>query len=195
MRLCRDLISQCSRSLPRHDIYKWHSKQTHTGRSRANSFTAAPPTPDPVFEHIHEPGGFRRNYVLLRAEEQGLEEPRVLVNNFIDFLFIFGHFVRLCAVMSFNFIFVQAGEDLEEDEGAEEDEEQGIAATSEYPSSSLSNEAEPLLAKSSSLNRSRSRSRRRASSMGPRGNATVTQAVLIVSLPVHTDITQWLGSF
>lgn len=46
-----------------------------------------------MFEHIHEPGGFRRNYVLLQgaADEEG-EQPRIL-NNFIDFLYIFGHFV------------------------------------------------------------------------------------------------------
>ena len=49
-------------------------------------------TPDPAFEHIHEPGGFRRNYVLMRATERGGEEPLVL-NNFIEFLYIFGHFV------------------------------------------------------------------------------------------------------
>ncbi|KAJ7592845.1 vacuolar amino acid transporter 4 [Mycena floridula] len=148
-----------------HDIYKWHSKQTR--RSRANSALAAPSVPsDPVFEHIHEPGGFRRNYVLLRANEQGLEEPRVLVNNFIDFLFIFGHF---------------AGEDLEDEEEAEEDEEEAIdgplAGSSTRPDLG---ETAPLLGKSSSLNRSHSRSRRRASSMGPNGNATVTQAVLIL---------------
>jgi hypothetical protein len=46
---------------------------------------------DPAFEHIHEPGGFRRNYVLLQANEQGAE-PQIL-NNFIDFLLLFGHFV------------------------------------------------------------------------------------------------------
>ncbi len=33
-----------------------------------------------AFENIHEPGGFRRNYVLRRAEEQGLDEPRVTEN-------------------------------------------------------------------------------------------------------------------
>ena len=49
--------------------------------------------PDPAFEHIHEPGGFRRNYVLLQgASGEESEQPRVL-NNFIDFLYLFGHFV------------------------------------------------------------------------------------------------------
>lgn len=49
---------------------------------------------DPAFEHIHEPGGFRRNYVKLRANEQGAEQPQML-NNFIDFLLLFGHFVSV----------------------------------------------------------------------------------------------------
>jgi len=66
-------------------------------RVRSASFAAPPAPTDPAFEHIHEPGGFRRNYVLLRANEQGTEEPR-MSNNFIDFLFIFGHFVRLSLV-------------------------------------------------------------------------------------------------
>ena len=49
--------------------------------------------PDPAFEHIHEPGGFRRNYVLLQgAGGEESEQPRML-NNFIDFLYLFGHFV------------------------------------------------------------------------------------------------------
>jgi proton-coupled amino acid transporter len=50
-------------------------------------------TPDPAFEHIHEPGGFRRNYVLLQgAVHEERETPRML-NNFIEFLYLFGHFV------------------------------------------------------------------------------------------------------
>jgi hypothetical protein len=50
-------------------------------------------TPDPAFEHIHEPGGFRRNYVLLQGSAgEESEQPRIL-NNFIDFLYLFGHFV------------------------------------------------------------------------------------------------------
>jgi hypothetical protein len=75
-----------------HDIYKWHSDQKkQAGRVRSASFAGPSQPPHPAFEHIHEPGGFRRNYLLLRANEQG-EEPRIL-NNFIDFLLLFGHFV------------------------------------------------------------------------------------------------------
>ena len=81
-------------SLPRHGIYKWQQGQTRLTRPRSVSFAGSTgQTPDPVFEHIHEPGGFRRNYVLLQGavDEEG-EPPRIL-NNFIDFLYIFGHFV------------------------------------------------------------------------------------------------------
>jgi hypothetical protein len=77
-----------------HDIYKWQSHHRQLARPRAASYSGARPTPpDPAFEHIHEPGGFRRNFVLLRANEQGVEEPPRILNNFIDFLFIYGHFV------------------------------------------------------------------------------------------------------
>ncbi|KAF8896081.1 transmembrane amino acid transporter protein-domain-containing protein [Infundibulicybe gibba] len=151
-----------------HDIYKWHADQRkQNGRARAVSFAAPPSQPvDPAFEHIHEPGGFRRNYVILRANEQG-EEPRIL-NNFIDFLFIFGHF---------------AGEDLEEDEEEkEDDEEQTVAGPSSSVSRGLPDTAEttPLLGNTASR-RSRSRTRRRRNSVGgPHGNATVTQAVLML---------------
>ncbi|KAJ7822081.1 transmembrane amino acid transporter protein-domain-containing protein [Mycena olivaceomarginata] len=114
-------------------------------------------TPDPAFDHIHEPGGFRRNYVLMRANERGEDEP-VMLNNFIEFLYIFGHF---------------AGEDLEEDEDEDEDEESTVVEPTENA---------PLLGTrevSRSMSRSRSR-RRRMSSAGPHGNATVPQAVLML---------------
>jgi proton-coupled amino acid transporter len=48
---------------------------------------------DPRFQHIHEPGGFRRNYLLMKADEQGDGPPPVMLNNFIDFLYLYGHFV------------------------------------------------------------------------------------------------------
>ena len=47
---------------------------------------------DPTLAHIKEPGGFRRNFVVNRATEQGLEPPPVM-RNVIDFLFFYGHFV------------------------------------------------------------------------------------------------------
>ncbi|KAF9000647.1 transmembrane amino acid transporter protein-domain-containing protein [Cyathus striatus] len=155
-----------------HDIYKWHTDQRRAGaRNRALSYSGPSQPPDPVFEHIHEPGGFRRNYVKLRANEQGAEEPEML-NNFIDFLLLFGHF---------------AGEDLDEDEDEEkeEDEEEIAGGPSGHVSAGLSDisESTPLLGHggTSAIQKARSRSRRRRHSVGPpTGNATVTQAVLML---------------
>jgi proton-coupled amino acid transporter len=50
---------------------------------------------DPVFEHIHEPGGFCRNYMLLQGQGNSHDEgePPHILNNFIDFLYLFSHFV------------------------------------------------------------------------------------------------------
>ncbi|CAK5268269.1 unnamed protein product [Mycena citricolor] len=148
-----------------HDIYKWQSDQRRlAARTRSHSVVLPPSTAQhPAFEHIHEPGGFRRNYLLLRASERGEDQPPIL-NNFIEFLYIFGHF---------------AGEDLEDDEG-EEDEEDAEAAAAGPP-----DENEPLLGTSSgarTVTKSRrAHARRRTStSRGPHGTATVPQAVLML---------------
>jgi len=110
-----------------HGIYKWQERAQRNARPRATSLIVQPTTHGPAFENIHQPGGFRRNYVLLRAEEQGLEEPRVTesfigarsyqsssamgccTNVPLDFLFLYGHF---------------AGEDLEESDEEESDEDE-----------------------------------------------------------------------
>jgi proton-coupled amino acid transporter len=80
---------------------------------------------------------------------------------------------------------MQAGEDLEEDEDEEkEEDEEQIAGTSSLTPAPLRqpemSESTPLLQTTS---KSRSRSRRRRMSIGPHGDATVTQAVLMVRLP------------
>ncbi|KAF9260010.1 vacuolar amino acid transporter 4 [Marasmius fiardii PR-910] len=154
-----------------HDIYRWHANaQRQAARVRSASFHGLEPPSDPAFEHIHEPGGFRRNYVLLRANEQGAEEP-VMLNNFIDFLYLYGHF---------------AGEDLEEDDEEEkDDEEQPVPGSSRGgvpPGAGFGDvsESAPLMGGSKRRSLSRSKSRRRAGSVGPHGNATVTQAVLML---------------
>ncbi|KAG8213253.1 amino acid transporter [Butyriboletus roseoflavus] len=143
-----------------HDIYKWHADQRRqSGRPRSSSYAGSVAPQNPAFEHIHEPGGFRRNYVLLQATEQGINERRA-TNNFIDFLYIYGQF---------------AGEDLEEDEDRTEDEE-----SADQPGPSITHtasETQPLL---KSTNRSRSRSRRQAASASAHGDATVPQAVLML---------------
>ncbi|KAH0585383.1 hypothetical protein H2248_008620 [Termitomyces sp. 'cryptogamus'] len=145
-----------------HDIYKWHAGVSR-GRPRSASFPGPSTSQDPAFEHIHEPGGFRRNYVTLRAIEQGNEEPRMLTN-FIDFLYIFGHF---------------AGEDLEDEEADKEEDDEEAAGSNALPAGlpDVGEEA-PLLGGRSM---SRSRTRRRRNSVGPTGTATVTQAALMLT--------------
>ncbi|KAH7926377.1 amino acid transporter [Leucogyrophana mollusca] len=147
-----------------HDIYKWHTDQRRqAARPRASSFAGSVAPSNPAFDHIHEPGGFRRNYVLLRANEQGGEEPRN-TNNFIEFLYIYGQF---------------AGEDLEEEEeeGKASDEE-AIAHQEPTEAAAPPDETQPLLKQQTHA--SRSRSRRRRMSVGPHGDATVSQAVLML---------------
>ena len=84
-----------------HEIYKWQS-DSRLRPARSASFSGIQGSKHPAFEHIREPGGFRRNYLLLRAEEHSPGEFEDLpqeggrarmLNNFIDFLYIFGHFV------------------------------------------------------------------------------------------------------
>lgn len=80
----------------------------------------------------------------------------------------------------------QAGEDLEEDDDEDklEDEEATIrAGTSQLGADVTVDESQPLL---KARSRSMSRSRRRAASIGPHGDASVTQAVLMVSLTYST---------
>ncbi|RDX57096.1 hypothetical protein OH76DRAFT_1394865 [Lentinus brumalis] len=164
-----------------HSIYKWQAdRRRQTARPRSASYAGSTHTepPHPAFEHIHEPGGFRRAHVLLNDPERAAERP--IVRNFIEFLYMFGHF---------------AGEDLEEiDEEEEEptDEEEHFATdTPAYGTSGLPeppsltvgpaghkpDERSPLLQPSRVA---RSRSRRRMSSVGPHGDATVTDAVLML---------------
>lgn len=86
--------------LRRHGIYKWQQAQSHAPTKRRSlSFSGVQRESslaiglDPSLQHIHEPGGFRRQFVINRAVERGEEEPRVL-RSFIDFLYLYGHFVR-----------------------------------------------------------------------------------------------------
>ena len=76
-----------------HDIYKWQSDQRRLARPRSSSFAGSTLSATRTFPNIHEPGGFRRNYLLMRAHEQGEEQPE-MVSSFIEFLYLFGHFVN-----------------------------------------------------------------------------------------------------
>ncbi|KAA1467720.1 hypothetical protein DENSPDRAFT_832835 [Dentipellis sp. KUC8613] len=171
-----------------HDIYKWQQEQRRQTRPRSASFAgSAMAAPHPAFEHIHEPGGFRRNYVLLHSDDDDEREPPRILRNFIDFLYIFGHF---------------AGEDLEEIEEEDEEEEgdeesqpqlahelvlpepEGGLPPSlhvhpvEPPKPVHDTERTPLLHRAKSHSRSQSR-RRRASVSAP-GDATVGDAILML---------------
>ena len=82
-----------------HNIYKWQSDQRRSARPRSASFAGSTHSSvNPVFANIHQPGGFRRNYLLMRAHEQGEEEPE-MVSSFIEFLYLFGHFVNIITLI------------------------------------------------------------------------------------------------
>ncbi|WWD18297.1 hypothetical protein CI109_102747 [Kwoniella shandongensis] len=161
-----------------HDLYKWQHE--HRSRPvRSASFSHVPldrsAILDPTLAHIKEPGGFRRNFVVNRAQEQGLEAP-TMVRNVVDFLFLYGHF---------------AGEDLNEDEDVtdeeEEDEESFPASGSaQHPGGRMDDsipgfpqgERAPLLG---SIGRGMSKTRHRRTKSGAAvGTASVTQAVLML---------------
>ena len=140
---------------------------------------------------------------MMNDPERAAEPP--MVRNFIEFLYMFGHFVSTLSFPLFFRAFIearQAGEDLEEieeeDELEEEEEVPGAETspllggspygadrfgqpsltvdTTRGPAAHKATERSPLLTRSAV----RSRSRRRLSSVGPHGDATVTDAVLMV---------------
>ena len=82
-----------------HNIYKWQADQRRGARPRAASFSGSTRSSvNPTFANIHEPGGFRRNYLLMRAHEQGEDQPE-MVSSFIEFLYLFGHFVNIITLI------------------------------------------------------------------------------------------------
>lgn len=80
--------------VPSHDLYKWQQGARPRRPSRAASFSHADRSGiiDPALVQMKEPGGFRRNFVSVRAQERGVEEPP-MIRNVVDFLFLYGHFV------------------------------------------------------------------------------------------------------
>jgi proton-coupled amino acid transporter len=115
-------------------IYRWAEDASSRGRTqRSQSFHLSRPFPENEnldIGSIKVPGGFRRNFLRRAAAspspvgtevEEGISrrsQPKLLTNNFIEFLTIYGHF---------------AGEELEEDdEVLEPDEYFSSEAYDEY---------------------------------------------------------------
>lgn len=109
-----------------HDIYKWaedaelgkHKRQRSQSvylPKRNNSLATAEPT----LAHLRDPGGFRRHFVVHKANREGKKPPHWMTRTFVDFLALYGHF---------------GGEDLSDDEDEEDEdifiEEGGMSSES-----------------------------------------------------------------
>lgn len=157
------------------DIYRWaHQNRRKTTRRTRSESVHLPRTntidPEIDVEGIKEPGGFRRFFLLRKAENSGQPPPRAL-RSFIDFLSLYGHF---------------AGEDLEDlDEDDDEDDEEGDEDDEEARQEASTSRAASSTERTPLLQRSRSRRRlgnRTQSEPGakPRGEASVTEAVMML---------------
>lgn len=101
-------------------IYKWAEEAGRGRAQRSQSFHLSRPHPENEnldIGSIKVPGGFRRNFLRRAAAsptpndgdvEENRGQPKLLTNNFIEFLTIYGHF---------------AGEELEEDDEVLEPDE------------------------------------------------------------------------
>ena len=150
------------------DVYRWAHQKRRGRRVRSESMHL-PSTSHIDIPHdmdsIKQPGGFRRFFMLRKAESRGEPPPRAL-RSFVDFLTLYGHF---------------AGEDLD-DLGADEDEEGGEAEDEEAgpagrPAGQGTTESSRLLADEGTGLRPvprRSRKERK------HGEASVTEAVLML---------------
>ncbi|KAN0065731.1 hypothetical protein ACQY0O_000861 [Thecaphora frezii] len=159
------------------EVYRWAHKNRRVSTRRARSESLHLPrtaTIDPELDvsGIKEPGGFRRFFVINQAAEQGRPAPRAL-RSFIDFLSLYGHF---------------AGEDLEEDDEEDEedededegDEERAIPGSSRQAGRGTT-ERSALLRGRPGVPRSNTQARiRKASQDRRRGEATVTDAVMML---------------
>ncbi|GAK65805.1 vacuolar amino acid transporter 3 [Moesziomyces antarcticus] len=162
------------------DVYRWAHKNRRVSTRRTRSESLHMPrtaTIDPELDvqGIKEPGGFRRFFVINQAEQQGRAPPRAL-RSFIDFLSLYGHF---------------AGEFLEEDDDDDEgdedetdeeddDDARAIPGTSRAAGNG-DTERSGLLRGRKGLKRSDTRTRmRKASKERRRGEATVTDAVMML---------------
>jgi proton-coupled amino acid transporter len=76
------------------DIYKWQEDYENQVRiRRSQSFHALSDAENGEgVSNLLTPGGFRRNFLVQKAIQEGREPPNLLTNNFIDFLALYGHF-------------------------------------------------------------------------------------------------------
>ncbi|KAH7106249.1 transmembrane amino acid transporter protein-domain-containing protein [Auriculariales sp. MPI-PUGE-AT-0066] len=168
------------------DLYKWQSDQRRETQRKSRSQSVIVPKrtseADPAFEHIHEPGGLRRNYVLTR-DALDTTQP-VKTNNFVEFLYLYGH------LGGEELEEIEDEDDLQDEEGGRPGERLPSPDTYVYRRTHLTtldeeDERRPLLKTPGrtdttvSVTRSFSRLRRRESVV-KRGDATITQAVLML---------------
>uniref|UniRef100_V5EQL7 Amino acid transporter n=2 Tax=Kalmanozyma brasiliensis (strain GHG001) TaxID=1365824 RepID=V5EQL7_KALBG len=162
------------------DVYRWAHKNRRVSARRTRSESLHMPrtaTIDPELDvqGIKEPGGFRRFFVVNRAEEQGRPAPRAL-RSFIDFLSLYGHF---------------AGEFLEEDDDDDDDEDDDYDDDDDDDSRAIpgtsrgagngDTENSGLLRRRRGLQRNDTQARmRKASKERRRGEATVLDAVMML---------------
>ncbi|PWN50608.1 hypothetical protein IE53DRAFT_387075 [Violaceomyces palustris] len=161
------------------DVYRWAHKNRRTSNRRTRSESLHLPrtaTIDPELDvqGIKEPGGFRRFFVVNQATAEGRPPPRAL-RSFIDFLSLYGHFAG------------EYLEELEEDEDEEEEEvdEEEYIGHGTVPGSSRepgtgSTEASTLLQRPRGRRDNTASRIRKASQDKRRGEASMTDAVMML---------------
>lgn len=168
-------------------IYRWTEEaQRSQGRGRAQrsqSFHISRPQPENEtldIGSIKVPGGFRRNFLRRAAgspspsagdTESGVEyrQPKMLTNNFIEFLTIYGHF---------------AGEELEEDDEVLEPDEY----FSEFAAEHEGSEGERELMEDSALLTPGRRKRKRKDRHVKGSNGSIGAALLLLKSFVGTGV-------
>lgn len=145
-------------------LYKWQKEHEEGGLKRSKSFdagegassSAAQPLSSDI-NSIKAPGGFRRNFIAQKVQQETGEDkqPTFLTRNFIEFLSLYGHF---------------AGEELEEEDDDDDDDE--YDGDDEVDEADYDEET-PL--------RRRARKQRGAKpGHPPQGNASATKAVMLL---------------
>lgn len=176
------------------EVYRWAEEAEGTLRGRykrSQSFHVKRPEPESEtldISNIRQPGGFRRNYLRRQAGESpapsgdrshrasldpiNARQPKLFTNSFLEFLTLYGHF---------------AGEDLEEDDEALEEDE--------YFSSDAENawgrqdDDEEEYGEGSALLTPGGKRRRKHKAKAPRGtNSSMNAALLLLKSFVGTGV-------